>query len=53
VDLERGITQASGHAVFPRYKDNPQPLERCLAVFLWLLRTKYLPAVLAAFGARS
>lgn len=46
-----GITQASGHAVFPRYKDNPQPLERCLAVFLWLLRTKYLPAVLAAFGA--
>lgn len=46
-----GITQASGHAVFPRYKDNPQPLEHCLAVFLWLLRTKYLPAVLAAFGA--
>ncbi|ODU67873.1 MAG: hypothetical protein ABT11_18735 [Novosphingobium sp. SCN 66-18] len=46
-----GITQASGHAVFPRYKDNPQPLEHCLAVFLWLLRTKYLSAVLAAFGA--
>lgn len=46
-----GITQASGHAVFPRYRDNPQPLENCLAVFLWLLRAKYLPAVLAAFGA--
>ena len=45
-----GITDASGHRV-GRYRDNPQPLERCLEVFLWLLTTRYLPAVLAAFGA--
>lgn len=44
-----GITDASGHHVM-RYKDNPQPLEKCLAVYLWLLRTKFLPAVLQAFG---
>ena len=45
-----GITDASGHRV-ARYRDNPQPLERCLEVFMWLLTTRYLPAVLAAFGA--
>lgn len=45
-----GITDASGHRV-ARYRDNPQPLKRCLEVFLWLLTTRYLPAVLAAFGA--
>ena len=45
-----GITDASGHRV-ARYRDNPQSLERCLEVFLWLLTTRYLPAVLAAFGA--
>ena len=45
-----GITDASGHNV-ARYRDNPQPLERCLDVFLWLLETRYLPAVNAAFGA--
>lgn len=45
-----GITDASGHKVFPRYKDKPQPLEHCIGVFLWLLREKYLPPVLAAFG---
>lgn len=45
-----GITNASGHTVFPRYKDAPQPLEHCLGVFRWLLETRYLPAVLAAFG---
>ena len=44
-----GITDASGHVA--RYRDNPQSLERCLEVFLWLLTTRYLPAVLAAFGA--
>ena len=47
-----GITDASGHRV-SRYRDNPQPLERCLEVFVWLLTTRYLPAVLAAFGARE
>jgi lysozyme len=45
-----GITDASGHRV-ARYRDNPQPLERCLEVFVWLLTTRYLPAVLAVFGA--
>ena len=44
-----GITSASGHRV-ERYRDNPQTLERCLEVFVWLLTTRYLPAVLAAFG---
>lgn len=44
-----GITDASGHGV-ARYRDNPQPLERCLEVYVWLLTTRYLPAVLAAFG---
>lgn len=44
-----GITNASGHKVHPRYVDNPQTVERCLEVYLWLLRTKYLPEVLAAF----
>ena len=47
-----GITDASGHRV-ARYRDNPQPLERCLEVFLWLLATRYLPAVLRAFGSRE
>lgn len=46
-----GITDASGHRVDSRYRDKPQPLEHCLGVFLWLLRTRYLPAVLAAFGS--
>lgn len=45
-----GITDASGHKV-GRYRDNPQTIERCLEVFVWLLETRYLPAVLAAFGA--
>lgn len=46
-----GITDVSGHRVYPRYKDNPQPIARCLEVYLWLLRTRYLPPVIAAFGA--
>src|SRR5688500_7442728 len=45
-----GITDASGHRV-ARYRDNPQSIERCLEVFVWLLTTRYLPAALAAFGA--
>lgn len=43
-----GVTNASGHNV-DRYKDNPQPIERCLEVFLWLLREKYIPSVVKAF----
>ena len=45
-----GITDASGHKV-ARYRDNPQSIARCLEVFVWLLETRYLPVVLAAFGA--
>ena len=45
-----GITNASGHIVHPRYKDNPQTLQRCLEVFEWVLRTNYLPAVNEVFG---
>lgn len=44
-----GVTNASGHEVYPRYKDNPQTVERALEVYLWLLRTKYAPDVLEAF----
>lgn len=43
-----GVTSKSGHSVM-RYKDKPQSLERVLEVYVWLLRTKYLPAVLRAF----
>ena len=46
-----GITDASGHKVYPRYKDKPQPLEHCIGVYLWLLREKYLPPVLTAFDS--
>jgi lysozyme len=45
-----GVTNASGHKVHPRYRNNPQTLERCLEVYEWLVREKYLPAVLRAFG---
>ena len=45
-----GITDASGHKV-ARYRDNPQSIERCLEVFVWLLTACYLPAANAAFGA--
>lgn len=43
-----GVTDASGHRV-GRYKDRPSTLEYALSVYEWLLRTKYLPEVLAAF----
>ncbi len=45
-----GLTNSSGHRVFPRYKDNPQTVRRCLEVFLWVLDRKYKPAVDAAFA---
>ena len=48
-----GVTNASGHEVYPRYKDNPQSLERVLEIFVWLLKTKYGPDVKAAFGGRD
>lgn len=47
-----GITSASGHDV-DRYKDNPQPIRKCLEIYYWLLTTKYLPDVLSAFHGRA
>lgn len=44
-----GVTNASGHTVYPRYKDNPQKLEKCLEIYIWLLRTKYAVGVQKAF----
>lgn len=47
-----GVTNASGHKI-DRYKDNPQSLENCIDVSIWLLRTHYLPEVLGAFKGRT
>jgi len=44
-----GVTNKSGHQVNPRYKDNPQPLQKCCDVSVWLMREAYLPSVLRAF----
>lgn len=43
-----GVTSRSGHKV-ERYKDNPQTIERCLEVYVWLLRNRYIPDVMDAF----
>jgi lysozyme len=47
-----GVTNASGHNV-DRYKDNPQSIERCLEVYLWLIHTRYLPDVERAFAGHE
>lgn len=47
-----GVTNPSGHNV-DRYKDNPQTLARCLEVSVWLMQTKYLPAVERAFASAA
>lgn len=44
-----GVTSKSGHSV-ERYKDNPQSIQKCIEVYVWLLREKYLPDVLEAFS---
>lgn len=43
-----GVTNNSGHFV-DRYKDNPQTIKRCIEIFVWLMRERYLPGVLDAF----
>lgn len=43
-----GITDASGHKV-SRYIDNPQPLQRCLEVWVWVLQ-KYADQVTDTLG---
>lgn len=45
-----GVTNASGHTVWPRYKDKPQPIEKCVEVSVWLMERKYLPPVAEAFA---
>lgn len=44
-----GITAASGVNVL-QYKDNPQPMSKCLAAYVKLLKDQYGPAVEKAFG---
>lgn len=48
-----GVTNASGHQVYPRYLDKPQTIKRCLEVYLWLLKERYVPAVEAAFAGHA
>ncbi len=48
-----GVTNASGHVVHPRYKDNPQTLERCLEIYIWLLQLKYMPTVEDVFAGHA
>nr|CAD6413084.1 lysozyme [Rhizobium sp. Q54] len=45
-----GITSASGHSV-ERYIGNPQPMSRCLEVYVWALE-KYAADVRRAFAAK-
>lgn len=47
-----GVTNASGHKV-DRYKDNPQTIEHVLAIYIWLLRENYAPAVRKAFAGHA
>lgn len=47
-----GVTNASGHTV-DRYVNAPSTIERAVEVFEWLLRTRYLPQVQAAFRGRE
>lgn len=44
-----GVTNSSGHEVYPRYLDKPSTIEKALEVAIWLLENRYLPAVQRAF----
>ena len=44
-----GMTNASGHTVYPRYKDNPQPMDRVLELYLWVLERNYATTVREVF----
>jgi lysozyme len=44
-----GVTNASGHQVYPRYKDKPQTIQHCFDVSVWLMQEKYLPPILKAY----
>lgn len=45
-----GVTDKSGHTV-GRYKDKPSTIEHVLEIYVWLLRTRYIPDVLKAFAS--
>lgn len=47
-----GIATTSGFNVL-QYKDNPQSIAVCLKAYIELLTSKYLPAVLKAFGTHQ
>lgn len=47
-----GVTANSGHDVM-RYRDKPQTIEHVLKIYIWLLRTVYVPDVLKAFKGRA
>lgn len=46
-----GITSASGHNV-QRYNGKPSTMKRALEVYIWLLKTRYGPRVVNAFGSK-
>lgn len=46
-----GVTDKSGHLV-GRYRGKRSTVVRAIEVYEWLLRTKYLPEVIAAFKGR-
>jgi lysozyme len=48
-----GITNASGHEVYPAYLDKPQSIRLCLEVYIERLKKKYIPGVDAAFAGHS
>lgn len=47
-----GVTGKSGHKV-DRYIGKPQSMEHCLAIYAWLLETRYAPAVREAFAGKT
>ncbi len=48
-----GITNASGHEVYPRYLDKPQTLQKVAEIYIWLLRLRYIPDVEHAFDGHD
>lgn len=47
-----GVTDKSGHLV-GRYRGRRSTIIRAIEIYEWLLRTKYLPEVVAAFRGRE
>jgi GH24 family phage-related lysozyme (muramidase) len=47
-----GVTDKSGHKV-DRYRGKRSTVVRAIEVYEWLLRTRYLPQVIAAFRGRE